>query len=1044
MRSRAVLWSGAFVLGLVVLFGANPAWSQAVNSGTVTGSVMLPDGTPGPGATVVLEGPALVRGNWPTISDDRGTFVFLRVPPGTYTVSASLSGFNTAKVEDIVINSGSTVPLTLNLEIAPATGEIVVTSEAPIVDTRKSTIDTTFSDKLLEVMPTARNSFYDLTLTAAGMSAVGADESWLPSPSAYGSASNENIFLVDGVNTTNPRGASWGSLVAVNYDTVQEVKVLSLGSRAEYGSFSGAAVDVLTKSGSNTFHGSGSYYTQLGDAADNYTTSFGNSWMYVDPADVITTLPVDNTEYSITVGGPIVKDMLWFYAGFNRRDSSTDTPLWIPLETYKSDLYDLKLTGEFGTSQRAWLGYHYEDNVSGNTSWGATWDPTMRYDSPQTNDTVTAQYQWVISDRNLLGAKYLGYNTEVTPSTPGEVGHPGFINWWKWCGTQSIGVNGDFPYVEGSKNGRETIQADFTHYADNWAGDHELKFGVQYTTAHGDWLGGYFQNYANFAYPYPWGYDYDYMNTAWWHCDYTWCLAPTDDVYVPFYNREVTRNPWLTKRESDSLGVFVDDQWVVSDRLTLDIGLRYDNMSAKYGKGYVYEPFATPDDVNNPTVLRERQGTDNIYDFKTWSPRLGFAWTLTGDGKTVLRGHVGRYFFPLGVESLRRFGPDMGDTITDTYIYLVPWSEFDTNGNGLVDFNETPPATNLLYSLPRSLNSSEVSDPSWDLQVEPGTTSPYTDQFNLSIQRQLGRDIAVEFTYIYKVTKDLLVLRPYDPGTGEFYEWESMPYTSSTGYQTQVWSIVLEDYNGDGVVNWSGDGAYVTATGDGRFYRTINATEFDGHDVKRTYQGLQMVLNKRYSNRWQGMFAINYTDTNGFYPRVVDQNWYIDGPLVMDTPFGSSYNHFQNNLEGPALMTPKWMAKLAGSYTIPVIETDFGFRVRYDSGRAIFPVDTLPIYAGWMGDTPPPGTLLTTGWGNDMVAIDPTDNDWLPSTTIVDLSLNKRFGIGRGMGVSVAFDALNAFNENAANRVGFRPGDYGRVYGLVTPRIYRLGLKFDF
>jgi len=108
---------------------------------------------------------------------------------------------------------------------------------------------------MLGVVPTARDTFYDLSLTAAGMAAVGADDSWLPSPSAYGSATNANIFLVDGVNTTNPRGASWGSLVQVNYDTVQEVKVLSLGSRAEYGSFSGAAIDVLTKSGGNQFSG---------------------------------------------------------------------------------------------------------------------------------------------------------------------------------------------------------------------------------------------------------------------------------------------------------------------------------------------------------------------------------------------------------------------------------------------------------------------------------------------------------------------------------------------------------------------------------------------------------------------------------------------------------------------------------------------------------------------------------------------------------------------------------------------------------------------
>jgi hypothetical protein len=108
MNFRGNRWPGVFILGFVVLLGASMASAQAVSSGTVTGSVILPDGTPSPGATVVLEGPALVRGNWATVSDARGTFVFLRVPPGTYKVTASLSGFNTAKVEDIAISSSST------------------------------------------------------------------------------------------------------------------------------------------------------------------------------------------------------------------------------------------------------------------------------------------------------------------------------------------------------------------------------------------------------------------------------------------------------------------------------------------------------------------------------------------------------------------------------------------------------------------------------------------------------------------------------------------------------------------------------------------------------------------------------------------------------------------------------------------------------------------------------------------------------------------------------------------------------------------------
>ncbi len=1030
------------VLSAILVMIAPMGWAQSVTTGTVSGTVLLPDGSATAGATVVLEGPALVSGQRTMVSDASGKFMFLSVPPGTYTVTTSLPSFNTDKVENVAVNAGSPVNLAIDLAIAASTGEIIVTSEAPIVDTRSSTISTTFSSEMLDVLPTSRESFYDLALTAPGMANVGADGSWLPSPSAYGSAANENIFLVNGVNTTNPRGAPWGSLVQVNYDTVEQVKVLSLGSQAEYGSFSGAAVDVLTKSGSNDFHGSAAYYDQIGGAGNNATTNFDADWLYADPADDLTTTPIDNWEANATLGGPILRDKLWFYAGYSHRDSETDTPLWIPLETYQSDLYDIKLTGEFGGSHRLWLGYHFEDNESGNVTWGPTWDPTMYYDSPVENNTWQLEYQWVISDTNLAGFKYLGFDTDQNPSIPALVGHPGYVNWWKWIGGRSVGVNGDFPYIEAQKSKRDTLQADFTHYAEDWAGSHEIKFGAQYTTANGDWMGGYFQGYANFAYPYGWGYSREYMNNAWWSCDYTWCVAPNDTV--AFYNRKTIRNPWLNARESDSLGFFVDDQWVVSDRITLNLGLRYDNMTADYGKGKIYENFDNPDDINNPVVLRETAAFD-VYDFTTWSPRLGIAWDLTGDDKTVLRAHVGRYYAPLSVEALRRLGPDMGTYTEENWIYWFPYEDVDQNGNNSIDPNEVVWATGQLYGMdPAYLRSSNQVGGSFRLTVADGTSSPYTDQFNISLQHQLANDLAIEVSYIYKQTKDFLVLEPYDLASGEAYQWESRPYTTWTGYETEVWSIVVEDWNGDGVIDgtdagYPGNGAY-------RGWRATNLSSWNGQDVDRTFQGLQLVLNKRYSNRWQGNFGINYTNTDGFYPRTVDQNWYIDGPLTMDTPFGSTPNHFQNNLSGPALMTPEWMAKVAGSYTIPVIETDLGFRLRYDSGRAIFPIDNNlgPFYASWMGPYDPATTLVSAGWGDQIVASDPDDPDWMPSTTILDLSLSKRFGIGEWGGLSISVDGLNILNEDAPNRVGYTGADYGQVGSIVLPRIFRLGVKLDF
>ncbi len=257
---------------------------------------------------------------------------------------------------------------------------------------------------------------------------------------------------------------------------------------------------------------------------------------------------------------------------------------------------------------------------------------------------------------------------------------------------------------------------------------------------------------------------------------------------------------------------------------------------------------------------------------------------------------------------------------------------------------------------------------------------------------------------------------------------------------------MVEDFNGDGVIN--GEDAGYPSSDSTRGWRAENLQSWQGEDVKRTYNGLQLVLTKRFSNRWQANLALNYMKTDGFFPRTVNQNWYIDGPLTMDTPFGSTSNHFQNNLSGPALMTPEWMAKLAGSYTIPVIETDFGFRVRYDSGRPIFAIDSNigPFYASWMGvDGYDPETqLVSAGWHDRLVVQNPDDPNWMPSTTIFDLNLRKRFGIGRGMGITAALDVLNATNESNANSIGYTGADYGVVNSIVRPRIYRLGLKFDF
>jgi len=587
MRSRALVRSGpCLLLGAMLLVAAMPASAQSVNEGNITGTVSVATGEVLPGATITITSAALVSGTRTAVSGSGGRFVFMSLPSGRYDLTASMQGLKTTTETGIVLERGATVDVPVRMEIGQFGETVTVTSATPIVDTRSSTVDTTFDAQLIAKVPTGRNPFYDLALTAPGMSAVGAEQSWLPSPSAYGSANSQNITLVNGVDTTNPRGSAWGSLVSVNYNTVEEVKVLSLGAQAEYGNYSGAAIDVITKSGGNEFHGDVAYYTQVGDAADNSTTDFGG-WLQSDPDLEITWEPISNDEISLTLGGPILKDRLWFYVGYGQPESETHAPLRTLPEISKTKLYDGKLTAELGANHRAWLGLHYEDTKAYNGTWGNGWDASMVYDSETTNFSPQFQYQWVVSPKDILGFKYLAFESDQNPYTSGETGHPGYINWWKWLPVRDMGTNGDFPYIEGQKSNRQTVQADFSHYADNFLGEHDLKFGVQYTKAEGNYLGGYFQGYANFAYPYPW-WPYGPAQDWWWNGPESWQWGTDENPVFPMYNRKVETNPYLTVRKSDSTGVFADDTWVINDRFTVNLGLRYDHSTAGYGTGKIY------------------------------------------------------------------------------------------------------------------------------------------------------------------------------------------------------------------------------------------------------------------------------------------------------------------------------------------------------------------------------------------------------------------------------------------------------------------------
>ncbi len=1019
-----MMW--CLVLPALVLFTFQPVHGQSIQYGKLTGKVLLADsGEPVAGVTVEISGSALVSGKRTTVSTANGTYVFLNLPSGKYKVRATLEGFKSVLQKNVSISTGGVATVKLLLESGRIENQVVVVGTPPIVDVKNSTIDTKLNKEFLEKLPTSRDAFYDLSLTTPGMFDGGKEASWLPSPAAYGGATNENVFLVNGVNTTNPRGASWGSLVNVNYDAVQEVRVISLGSRAEYGSFSGAAIDVVTKSGGNDFHGSLSFYSQLGTQAGNQpsaTSDYGKDWLWVHDNEDLENLVDKDIEMNATFGGPLIKNKLWFYSAFAYINTDRKEPIFPLLKGYKSSIFDLKLTGEFSHNLGGWISYHHENNKNTNESWSPTWDSEMVYKVGKVNHTISSQLQWSLSNVSILSAKYLGFWTDDKPDLPSDVpSHPGYINWWKWA---EVGVNGAFPYVEAQKSNRQTVQADVSHYAEDFLGEHDVKFGVQYTKGRGNWMGGYFHGYANFAYPYRWTQNITYMQD--WY----------GDTGLIMYNQQDHLNPFLTVRTTDSFGLFLDDQWSISDRLTVNIGLRFDRMTASYGKGKVYDFASTPGDINSPpSVIRDREGTGNVFDFKTFSPRIGFTWMLDKGGKTVIRANYGRYYMPLSVENLRRFGPDMPMMNRRMMFYNIPWDQVDTNGNLMVDYDEVIAATGLLHDMTPYNDYTFERDVSWQLKLADDVKDQHTDQLTFSLERELSRDISIEASYIFKHTANMLVNWPINRSTQQDFEYNRVPYTTSDGQEVSLYDIVMKDYNGDGVV----DGGDVEWIGNNTDYEVRNMSEIDGVKPKRDYHGFQLVFKKRFSHRWQMLASVLLSYTDGSAPRSMTQDTYIEGPMIMDNLWVQGLNSLVNNMSGPLPFTPAFEFKLSGSYRVPKIEMDFGFRFRYHSGRPLWELEMIPTRSPWAN---PEGSVVTTGeeW---IVAGDPKSPKHLPGPKILDLSFSKQFTLGRMGSVGVTLDILNVFNDSTVNSAGYS-NQMGRIYGFISPRKFRLSLNYNF
>lgn len=661
MKTKLIL-----LLVTLLISVANISNAQRI-TGAIRGQVSDDEGGPLPGVTITLTSEALIGGPQTTTSSEDGGYRFAGLPPGSYNLTFEMAGFQTVVLDQVRIIIGTTVEQNAALRLSQVSEQMVISGETPLVDPTKPGFSTNYTQEYIENTPIARFTFFDFVQMAPGASPMRFDNTAF-SHSVLGSNTNENMYQMDGTDLTSAlTGAAWPW---PNTDIIQEIEILDIGAPAEYGNYQGAVINVVTKSGGNEFHGDANFYFQTQGLTGNNAEIDG--------------IPYHRERYTdltAQVGGPILKDKLWFFGGVQTRREHFSQPGTPPESPAKEDddRYFVKLTYDLNKSNNLQFSLH-NDYYSIPEPVTVTKPIEAALVETGSNPTPNVLWTSTMNDRTILEVRYAGFYGH-------DVGEPqtGNYNSGRYDFYSGYYSGGILSWYDGDI-WKSQVSGKVSYYADNFLnGDHDFRFGVQYTNAGTDYIYAY-TNGVKF-YDYGYAYPYAYFQT-----------------------------PYHTGGEVNSIGVFADDTWTLSDNLTLNLGLRFDS-----SKG------SRPDFPLLDNAGIETGGTvpgvDDLVKWNVVSPRLGFTYSFPFKKATQIRGHYGRYYQAL----------------------LTPYIRNRARIEGYSLDPETGERVDLTF----------LRDPS-QFEIDPDLKDPHTDQFAIGVDHEIQKGLAVSGTYIYKRSRDFV------------------------------------------------------------------------------------------------------------------------------------------------------------------------------------------------------------------------------------------------------------------------------------------------
>lgn len=803
--------------------------SFAQSNGTISGYVTDNSGSVMPDVHVTLSN-ELTGAKREASSNSQGFYQFLGLTPSTYRLDVEAANFRHFTNTGVTLRIGENVRSDVRMEVGSVTEHVDVTAAAEVVDTRSSTLASVIDDRRVTDLPLLnRNviSFAKLlpgvTQVAAGTNTDSSDSRGGPRITVNGGRQNQTYETLNGTYFNNPSRNT--GLNPPPPDAVQEFRMQTSNYSAEDGRNAGAIVSVVTKSGTNDFHGS---------AWEFHRNSALNARSFFDGAKP----KQHQNQFGAAAGGPVKRDKVFIFGTFegirDRRAASVVNAFPPTAAEASGDFSDLgkQLENPFDGTPIAnnKISNSLIDPAAKNLlQYLPAAPPGGRYTNsvptPRDNELVMVRNDWTISTRQTLFAHYfLNQNRQtgenIFPKWPGRearlrhqnagINHtfvirPTLLNQLTLGFTRSVHNNGpsatlrnadlllagmpdyvDAGATQFSVSGRFTLSTtpyekflstnyDISNGLTWIKGKHTLKFGFQYLDL------SFFQAWLG-----PPRFNFNGTRTG----------SPMSDFLMGAY-RDLPINYGV--RVNDGLSSFTSgyaqDDFKVTRRITLNLGLRYELPKPWVDKADRLNTLDLTPGVQSKVVPNAPPGLLFVGDlprglYKTdknnFAPRFGFAWDVFGNGRTAVRGAWGLFYDTINTDSIAQENPPFaGSTRFFNGLLSNPIA-------GHVPPPVVPNAKNFEWFYPINLYFTDL-----------GMRTPYIQQWNLTIEQQIGRDISIQAAYVGKNSKKLQAFRPFNvakfvPGTDAQGNplstlenaWERAPFHPGT-YGTEI--IVLSD-----------------------------------------------------------------------------------------------------------------------------------------------------------------------------------------------------------------------------------------------------------